>query len=82
MLQALSLSMFTGGLPLSQGIMHMGACVVPVGIEGGTLCLAGAVLPLQVVRLVTVIAHSVLIELDSVYAAIAAASAIAQSGGR
>jgi len=36
MLQALSLSMFTGGLPLSQGIMHMGACVVPVGIEGGT----------------------------------------------
>jgi phenylacetate-CoA ligase len=36
MLQALSLSMFTGGLPLSQGIMHMGACVVPVGVEGGT----------------------------------------------
>lgn len=36
MLQALSLSMFTGGLPLSEGIMHMGACVVPVGIEGGT----------------------------------------------
>ncbi len=36
MLQALSLSMFTGGLPLSQGIQHMGACVVPVGIEGGT----------------------------------------------
>jgi len=36
MLQALSLSMFTGGLPLSQGIIHMGACVVPVGIEGGT----------------------------------------------
>jgi len=35
MLQALSLSMFTGGLPLSQGIMHLGACVVPVGIEGG-----------------------------------------------
>ena len=35
--QALSLSMFTGGLPLSQGIQHMGACVVPVGIEGGTL---------------------------------------------
>jgi phenylacetate-CoA ligase len=28
--------MFTGGLPLSQGIQHMGACVVPVGIEGGT----------------------------------------------
>ncbi|HQY28612.1 MAG TPA: hypothetical protein PK787_07430, partial [Burkholderiaceae bacterium] len=25
MLQALSLSMFTGGLPLSQGIMHLGA---------------------------------------------------------
>jgi len=23
-------------LPLSQGIMHLGACVVPVGIEGGT----------------------------------------------
>ena len=36
MIQALSLSMFTGGLPLSQGIQHMGACVVPVGIEGGT----------------------------------------------
>ncbi len=36
MLQALSLSMFTGGLPLSQGIMRLGACVVPVGIEGGT----------------------------------------------
>src|SRR5690606_16006167 len=36
MLQALSLSMFTGGLPLSQGIMHLGACVVPVGIEVGT----------------------------------------------
>lgn len=36
MIQALSLSMFTGGLPLSQGIMHMGACCVPVGIEGGT----------------------------------------------
>lgn len=36
MLQAVSLSMFTGGLPLSQGIMNMGACVVPVGIEGGT----------------------------------------------
>ena len=36
MLQALSLSMFTGGLPLSQGIQHMGACVVPVGMEGGT----------------------------------------------
>lgn len=36
MLQALSLSMFTGGLPLSQGIMHLGACVVPVGVEGGT----------------------------------------------
>ena len=36
MVQALSLSMFTGGLPLSQGIQHMGACVVPVGIEGGT----------------------------------------------
>src|SRR5207244_13357351 len=36
MLQALSLSMFTGGLPLSDGIQHMGACVVPVGIEGGT----------------------------------------------
>lgn len=36
MIQALSLSMFTGGLPLSEGIMHLGACVVPVGIEGGT----------------------------------------------
>ena len=36
MIQALSLSMFTGGLPLSQGIMHMGAACVPVGIEGGT----------------------------------------------
>ena len=36
MLQALSLSMFTGGLPLSQGIQNLGACVVPVGVEGGT----------------------------------------------
>jgi phenylacetate-CoA ligase len=36
MVQAVSLSMFTGGLPLSQGIQHLGACVVPVGIEGGT----------------------------------------------
>lgn len=36
MVQALSLSMFTGGLPLSEGIQHLGACVVPVGIEGGT----------------------------------------------
>jgi phenylacetate-CoA ligase len=36
MMQALSLSMFTGGLPLSEGIQHLGACVVPVGIEGGT----------------------------------------------
>lgn len=36
MLQAVSLSMFTGGLSLSDGIQHMGACVVPVGIEGGT----------------------------------------------
>ncbi|MBL4756099.1 MAG: AMP-binding protein [Rhizobiales bacterium] len=35
-IQALSLSMFTGGLPLSQGIMHMGAACVPVGVEGGT----------------------------------------------
>ncbi len=35
-LQAFSLSMFTGGLPLSQGIMNVGACVVPVGVEGGT----------------------------------------------
>ena len=34
--QALSLSMFTGGLPLSQGIMHLGAAVVPVGAEGGS----------------------------------------------
>ncbi len=36
MLQAVALSMFTGGLPLSQGIMNMGACVVPIGVEGGT----------------------------------------------
>jgi len=36
MVQALSLSMFTGGLPLSQGIMHLGAACVPVGVEGGT----------------------------------------------
>src|SRR3990172_6598332 len=36
MIQAVSLSMFTGGLPLSDGIQHLGACVVPVGIEGGT----------------------------------------------
>lgn len=36
MIQALSLSMFTGGLPLAQGIMNMGGCVVPVGIEGGS----------------------------------------------
>jgi len=36
MLQALSLSMFTGGLPLSEGIMHLGAAVVPVGVDGGT----------------------------------------------
>lgn len=36
MLQAVSLSMFTGGLPLSDGIQHVGACVVPVGIDGGT----------------------------------------------
>jgi len=35
-LQAMSLSMFVGGVPLSQGIMHAGACVVPVGVEGGT----------------------------------------------
>jgi phenylacetate-CoA ligase len=35
-LQCLSLSMFTGGLPLSQGIMSVGACAVPVGIEGGS----------------------------------------------
>lgn len=35
-LQGLSLSMFTGGLPLSQGIMHSGACAVPVGSDGGT----------------------------------------------
>jgi phenylacetate-CoA ligase len=27
--------MFTGGLPLSQGIMHLGAAVVPAGVEGG-----------------------------------------------
>jgi phenylacetate-CoA ligase len=35
-LQALSLGMFTGGLPLSDGIQAMGLCCVPVGIEGGT----------------------------------------------
>jgi phenylacetate-CoA ligase len=35
-MQALSLSMFTGGLPLSDGLQAMGLCVVPVGIEGGT----------------------------------------------
>jgi len=35
-LQALSLSMFTGGLPLSDGLQSMGLCVVPVGLEGGT----------------------------------------------
>ena len=35
-LQALSLSMFTGGLPLSDGLQSMGLGVVPVGIEGGT----------------------------------------------
>lgn len=35
-LQGLSLSMFTGGLPLSQGIMHTGACAVPVGADGGS----------------------------------------------
>jgi len=35
-LQGLSLSMFTGGLPLSQGIMHSGACAVPVGADGGS----------------------------------------------
>jgi phenylacetate-CoA ligase len=35
MLQALTLSMFTGGLPLSQGIMHLGATVVPAGVDGG-----------------------------------------------
>ncbi|HME41447.1 MAG TPA: hypothetical protein VKF36_00050, partial [Syntrophorhabdales bacterium] len=35
-LQGLSLSMFTGGLPLSQGIMHSGACAVPVGSDSGT----------------------------------------------
>ena len=36
MVQALSLSMFTGGLPLSDGIQYLGACVVPVGVEGGS----------------------------------------------
>jgi len=35
-LQGLSLSMFTGGLPLSQGIMQSGACAVPVGADSGT----------------------------------------------
>lgn len=36
MLQVLSLSMFTGGLPLSDAIQAMGLCCVPVGVEGGT----------------------------------------------
>jgi len=35
-LQALSLSMFTGGLPLSQGIINLGACAVPVGADTGS----------------------------------------------
>ncbi len=35
-LQALSLSMFTGGLPLSDGLQAMGLCCVPVGVEGGS----------------------------------------------
>jgi phenylacetate-CoA ligase len=35
-LQAMSLSMFAGGLALSQGIMYTGACAIPVGVEGGT----------------------------------------------
>lgn len=35
-LQGLSLSMFTGGLPLSQGIMHTGAAAIPVGADAGT----------------------------------------------
>ena len=35
-IQGMALSMFVGGLPLSQGIMAVGACVVPVGVEGGT----------------------------------------------
>ena len=35
MIQAVSLSMFTGGLPVSQGVQHLGACIVPVGVEGG-----------------------------------------------
>jgi phenylacetate-CoA ligase len=35
-LQGLSLSMFTGGLPLSDGLQAMGLCCVPVGIDGGT----------------------------------------------
>jgi phenylacetate-CoA ligase len=35
-MQAMALSMFVGGLPLSQGIMAVGACDVPVGVEGGT----------------------------------------------
>lgn len=36
MIQAVSLSMFTAGLPVSQGVQHLGACIVPVGVEGGT----------------------------------------------
>jgi phenylacetate-CoA ligase len=35
-IQGMALSMFVGGLPLSQGIMAVGACVVPVGVEGGS----------------------------------------------
>jgi phenylacetate-CoA ligase len=35
-IQAMALSMFVGGLPLAQGIMAVGACVVPAGVEGGT----------------------------------------------
>ena len=35
-IQGMALSMFVGGLPLAQGIMAVGACVVPVGVEGGT----------------------------------------------
>jgi phenylacetate-CoA ligase len=35
-IQAMSLSMFAGGLALSQGIMYTGACAIPVGVEGGT----------------------------------------------
>ena len=36
MLQAVSLSMFTAGLPVSEGVQLLGAGIVPGGSEGGT----------------------------------------------